>query len=302
MKKQLLTLFLLAFCASTFAIGINQKTASTIKNGKIIIGLYEHEKKESAEEAKEIDDINTVLTSIIKQYWTFSEIADVMPLKAAQKAAKKDPNLFVLYPGTNSVRGGNAGGYRIVTKSDALLLSTGSKDFLNAIDFPNIPTGINKASLVFAVTSMQNMVEQIYNKQKMGLTSIYLSMNDNIPSLKSKTLLIPDYLLDEDVTSEMFGENYPFNFKIVSTEEYSQKVLEKDSSYCYLVYLIQPAGSSFAHMLYWIDAANGAFSAKLRISSAVQIKGSAFFKNGKSKTINKRILKDIAKLFKDSGK
>jgi len=48
-------LILVAISAASFAIGIGPNDATAIKNDIIIIGLYDHEKRETTEEATEID-------------------------------------------------------------------------------------------------------------------------------------------------------------------------------------------------------------------------------------------------------
>ncbi|MDA3927318.1 MAG: hypothetical protein PF541_00035, partial [Prolixibacteraceae bacterium] len=261
MKQILLSIIMITALAAPSQAGrltgINYKESVEIKNAKIIICVYEHKKRESAEETQEIDKINANIESIIKEYWTYSEISEVLPLKEAIQKAKSDKNVYVLFIGDNASYN-NSRNYNANLLDPSLLLSTGRGFPLLRFELPFSESGISKALIVYSVRLMQTMLEKIHNKEAVNHWQVYQTMMGKTSELKGKTLYIPEEYLHEKVTEEVIKENYTYEFKIVSSEEWKAVILDAKEDEAFMIYYLLNK-ETYVHKIGFIDAQTGTY-------------------------------------------
>lgn len=256
----------LAFAGGIFS-GIDFKDAQEVKNGKVIIGIYDHKKRESDAETKQLDDINSNIAAVLKECWTYSEIVEVLPLNEAVKKASKDENLYVLFIGDPESYQNSR--YYNPNLTDPSLLMTKGKSFpFLKFGLPYTVTGINKASVVYSVRSMQAQLEQILNKEVKDQKELYKLANQKCAELEGKTLYIPEEYLHPKVTAEVIKSYYPYNFKIVSTQEWKETIIAGSDNTAFLVYNLLDTGKAYAHMLYLVGANSSTYLGQYRMDSA----------------------------------
>jgi hypothetical protein len=99
---------------------------------------------------------------------------------------------------------------------------------------------------------IQNHVELIHKKPKVIGTNMFKYYNDNMGSVKNKTLyLIPEELSKDCNTEEKIQKLYPYKFKLVTREEVSKAIDAKDSTVVFL-HKVGPEGTRLIARCYKI--------------------------------------------------
>lgn len=295
--KRLALIILMFLSVSSFAdVDFSAKKVRAVKEGKLIIGLYEHSRRETEAEKKEIDFTNKLLEGVIKKNWSFSKIDTAMYIKDARKFVRRNKGYFILQPLEVYAGGSHISETSIVTMNEQIAIFENLFNYYG-IYFPAVENPLNEASITYMVTTLQYLFEKVDAGEARSVRDLFLKIDKNESDvLKNKVLLIPENLFYGKVTKEMFSEVYPYDIKFCSVTEYEKAILKKSPDYVYLVYFLQPARSRFVHYNFLVDASNGGICASIPLSRQFSLM-SILFTNRKVKPVNKRWLKNYQKKF-----
>lgn len=249
MHWKLIGIAIVAIIVNINIILLKQKEVQTIKNSKVIIGLLGDE------------ELDKSFEKIVKDKWTFCEIAGSMPRKEAIKKAKKDKNLFVISiaESYSSSSHENAGPSMIVTVkyisfSKRIEINSGSR--IKAKTF--IPEfekeGVTEEILKFGIGELQHKLQTMDEEKLSSEMKLNKAYKKNSPKLKDKVLYIPDFWLNHKITEEDVKALYNYPFKIVSYEEWRDAILNNKEGVAYIMISPNPIQGNFVYHHYIVDA------------------------------------------------
>jgi hypothetical protein len=150
----------------------------------------------------------------------------------------------------------------------SLMLGGSVKIVSNMPDLCPVPlayAGVDEDSYDYKIQTIlrfiQNHVELIHKNSKVIGTNMFKYYNDNMGDVKTKTLyLIPSELAKDCNTEEKIKKVYPYKFKLVSRDEVSKAIDEKDSTVVFL-HKVGPEGTRLIARCYkvLIGAADSKF-------------------------------------------
>ncbi len=127
-----------------------------------------------------------------------------------------------------------------------------------------------KASLICAMEREKTWYTALLKNHLMKPNSESDEMiKNNQHNLVSKTLLIRDKDLGEDVKPAQIKASYPLLFKIVSEDDMNKSIMAKDSNYAYVGLVLGGTGSE-VHF-YVVDCADGGFLGQSGAGTGIQI-------------------------------
>jgi hypothetical protein len=274
MKKIIFTisLWLIGLTATFAQFGYEFINVENIKKGKIVIGLLPYPKHVSDEEKADIDKINRLLESTVRQYWTFSEIHGAFHSKETKKMVKKNPHFFIIEPFlvSSNLKTGNVN-FKSSNYALTLYRGGGSLERKAMIMYPYAENGVDKALLAYMVTALQFQLELVHRKQFSSTNEAFRNTNAFKDELSSKILLIPQDMLDSRITNDIFAQHYPFPFEFCSRTKYNDVILKKDDKYAYVVYTLWPAASTYLDYYFFVNASDGAFYASVDLSKKFKV-------------------------------
>lgn len=274
LKTTLGSLLLLLFSSiNVNAQFLKLEDAKKIKASKVIMALTDDE------------SVNEAFRKAISSFWTLTEIAEELPTTEAIKQVKGDGKVTVLMLGKDVTKNytDNADGWTTVKSASGLYIGLNTKGEKNANLMQHIPEW-SEEQLAFGLQSIQDMVgSMIDNKVESNfkLKDIYAARGSEI---KNYTLLVNSAFLDDNMGAEAIKKVYPFDFKIVSNEEFKTAILEKRENVCYLNSAPVPVGEGIRFVSY--------------VMSTTEPKTYAVFLNGARSTSKKTftsIVKAIGK-------
>jgi hypothetical protein len=296
MKRLILILLMFISVGSSANVDFSAKKVRAVKEGKLIIGLYEHSRRETEAEKNEIDFTNKLLEGVIKKNWSFSKIDTVMYIKDARKFVRRNKGYFILQPLDVYVGGSAINETSIVTMNEQIAIFENAFSYYG-IYFPAVENPLNEASITYMVTTLQYLFEKVDAGEAKSVRDLLFKIDKNVSDvLKNKVLLVPENLFYGKVTKEMFAEVYPYDIEFCSVTEYEKAILQKCSDCVYLVYFLQPTRSRFFHYNFLVNASDGGICACIPLSRQFSLM-SILFTNRKVKPVNKRWLKNYQKKF-----
>ncbi len=96
----------------------------------------------------------------------------------------------------------------------------------------------SKGAMAFALTAMQQRYNDMANHVKFSMKEAKLETKSLMATITRRTLLIDKEDLNSKTTEADIKANYPYNFKVVSEDDFDKAFLNKDTAYCCL--LIMP--------------------------------------------------------------
>lgn len=305
-----ITLMMLGFSAKSQFISTSE--AQQIKTKKIIIALKEYPKKADEDEKILIDSSNSMLIYAMKNYWTFNEVGDVMPISEAKKMVEKnsDTYCYVYIDLGVSKRMSNAqkDSYgnpvdksftpRELFSSSQERLGIYNSSLSMVVYLPYYEGAIKKSTAVYAVLQMNKLLSLLNDKSISGIMSSWSYIRKNGPKLKEKTLLIPREFISPKLTEEEIKENYPYSLEFCDLAKLESTILTKDPKYAVIYYIPTPIAGRILHRLFITNAEDGDIYG---VSSGSGIDLGVFSigdKTNRKYLINKSELKQIAKIVK----
>lgn len=280
-------LFVLAISIGFYANSqtMKQKELLEIKTSKTIVGLTDDDK------------VNEYLKNAIKEYWSFNEVVEYLPLKEAKKKAKENDNLVVMSIGTDwstSSKHGNGGyQYRTVSSSRYIGISRGKGYSIIFQNFPEFKDkNITPEVLDFAVSSLQYLCETM-DEHKLKTNWKYKEpYKEHSKELQKKTLYLPEHWIDQkNITKEKLKELYNYPVEIVSYEKWAEAITSKEKgiAYCMIVPVSRIGDIIFLH--YLVDAETGTVYAISTPKAVVKVAGINMSKANSDEIIKKNIKK-----------
>ena len=210
-----------------------------------------------------IAEYNFVIKDFMQKEWTLTQYDFIKYSEFEEK--RMDPQYsFIML---NQVRFDKD---KSLAKYNFLSLVLGSKDQV-ASDMPDLcPVPISyfgvdedhyNYKLQIILRFMQKHVEMIHKNPKMIKTNMFKYYNENMKEIKDKTLyLIKDELAPECNTEAKIRKVYPYKIKIVSRDEVSKAIDEKDPNVVFL-HKVGPEGTKLVARCYniLIGAADSEF-------------------------------------------
>lgn len=224
----------------------------------------------------EIGRINELFKAQIKHFWTFNKDITFMTageVKDLKKQKKKDiKKQAVLEFTVWEVRRTTSSGLSNVdynsTLSVSLLEDIVKNHYIYLHHFA--PVFPSNAELVSAMLQIQNIMSQ---SMKTGKALSYPKESKaNAGKLKDVTLLLDENLLNENVTEEEIKKEYGLSYKIVSTKEVEEAILNRTQGYAYVFILPYSLYSNGLKAQIVLNAQNGevlghSFPQRLRVGN-----------------------------------
>lgn len=297
---------LTAYMVAKEQLALNPKVLNCLKDEKVVIATMEYPKKASAEDKEKIDRLNEFTVNMLKEHWTYCEIHDVMPFEEAKKFVWKNRGYHLL-----SI---NNTGYRIVTNGpipqrgdgdygsigielDYFVSAMKSKPAAFEFPFTMSESFINEVSTYASIMAFQDMLKQIETKKIPSQQSFPKNGKRNTDKIKNKTLLIPEYMVNNKLGEEGIKKYYKYDFEICSKEKFEEAILNGLEGYVFPLYNTVPAGKATFNQFMIYDSETWECYLALRFAQ----NGASNYKIFASKDyhdflkMNKKTWKNIAK-------
>ena len=179
-------------------------------------------------------DWNFEIRDAIEKFWTITDFEFLEHKDFAEKSV--DANASFLYVATVSFEKDKSN-----TRYDFLCLSLGGPDHENIDelhDITNVPLsyyGVDEDEYTYKlglmVRFMQQHIKVITDDPKLVSQNVFQHYNDNMGSVKGKTL----YLTEEDLSFDLSTDAkiravYPYDFQIVEREQIKELIMAEDEN------------------------------------------------------------------------
>jgi hypothetical protein len=236
---------------------VKQSEVQTLKTAKIIIAQFG---------VKEIDDM---MESSIKKFFTFNTNFDVMPYMEAKAEAKKDPDhvfvMFVTGVSSKSLPHDRDDKttplwkeqYRNISGGAFLVIENAKGGVMANCYLPSFEDGgITEEIVGFGCEAISSMLKTMDEKQmgsNLKLESTYLK---DAPALKDKILYIPEGWLSPKFDKDAIKSIYTGQFEIVSYEKWRDAILNKEDV-GYAIVVPKPVGGGYVYQHFLVNAKSG---------------------------------------------
>ena len=324
MKKIALLSFVLLFHWIINAQNTSSKEAREIKKRTLIVGLEELDAKMAKKldgslfeyTKTQIEGINYALKTAVEKYWNYNSKIIYMPLSEATALVKKKPDdyaILQLYKYTDywNLRVGNGwekdvsntrvnnspafykynpGTRYTEAANEIVFLSIYMPSRICAINLPNLYVSLSDA--VYGVMQMQYILNRLNDEEKSSAFKVVQECNGKY--LKEKTLLFCKDDLEKKLTESKIREIYPFNFKIVTSDEIDSAILKKDDK-SVIVQIVSSSGGKGNVSIHFLgDTQTGLIVGYVAPSVAFGAGRTSLIKYNEK--INEKQLKDYLKI------
>lgn len=215
---------------------------------------------------------------MVEKFWTVCPISETLPLEDARKKAKADESLYVIHFGSvNSMSPKRHVGenyyYKNISFGYYIGITTGDKKPMMRSYIPIFEDEFTDEVISHGITYMQELFTLMLENEVGALKTLKV-IKDNATQLKDKTLYIPEWWVDEELTESEITKLYKGNYKIVSHFEWSNAILSKKKGIAYSMIIPVPMQGSYVYQHHICDAETN------QIYGITQPKGGAFQLNG----------------------
>ena len=201
-----------------------------------------------------ISEYNFEITDAVKNYWDITEYEFIGFDEFREKST--DPGASFLYTATVSFEKDKS-----QTRYIFLCLSLGgdypSIDEMK--DIANVPLsyyGIDEDAYAYKLGTIVNFLQKHVRliTEDPGIVSqnVFKHYNDNMSDIQTKTLYLLEDELERSISTEArIRSIYPYNFKIVTSEEIREAIMNKDENVVFL-HKVGPEGKKLNARVYKI--------------------------------------------------
>ncbi len=228
----------------------NPEILNQLKNEKVVIATLEYPKKANAQDKEQTDMINEYLVAMLQTHWNYCEIHDrTMPYDEAVKFIKKNDGYHLLHFGITEYAVSCSTGGKSEYSSIGLKLNycTNLHTFKMAAyetPFSYNESFLNEVSAYATIKGLDDMLKQIETKKIKSQYTFPVNKSRNTQELKNKTLLIPEYMINEELGEEGIKEYYKYDFEICSKEKFENALLYGMDGYMIPLYTTVPSGQN----------------------------------------------------------
>ena len=241
---------------------VNSKFINKLKTEKIVIATTEYHENVLPEYKEAIDNMNMLGADMLMEYWDYGEITDIMPMSEAEKFIRKNKDYHIIYIG-DTRKDFVDGDYR--NKEKIYMVSMGicfiadpqvgfSKLVSYEIPFTHNPNFLNEVSMYATIRGLQEMFREIENgviKNKDGFLN---NSKRNTDLLKEKTLLLPEFMYNEEVGEDKIKKYYKHDFEVCSNEKYEKAILEGIDGYIVPLFFSVPFNYQHVNQMAFYDS------------------------------------------------